>query len=75
MKEISYLPDDTVEAVLEPLNGLGIVDAVVDTDLGLAAAALGDVLTGTGPVENQLVSSSHFGVFCGCRERCTHMQQ
>lgn len=75
MKEISYLPDDTVEAVLEPLDGLGIVDAVVDTDLGLAAAALGDVLTGTGPVENQSVSSSHFEVFCGCRERCTHMQQ
>jgi len=33
---------------------------VVDTDLGLAAAALGNVLTGTGPVQNQSASSSHF---------------
>lgn len=45
------LPDDTVEAVLEPLDGLVVVDLVVDTDLGLAAAALGDVLTGTGPIQ------------------------
>ena len=45
------LPHNTVEAVLEPLDGLVVVDLVVDTDLGLAAAALGDVLTGTGPIQ------------------------
>ena len=49
-----HLPDDTVEAVLEPLDGLVLVDLVVDTDGGLAAAALGNTLTGTGPKENQV---------------------
>lgn len=44
------LPDDTVEAVLEPLDGLGLVDLVVGADGGLAAAALGDTLTGAGPI-------------------------
>ena len=44
------LPDDTVEAVLEPLHGLGAVDLVVDTDGGLAAATLGNTLTGAGPI-------------------------
>ena len=57
-----YLPDDTVEAVLEPLDGLTLGDAVVDTDLGLAAAALGDVLTGTGPIKVSL-SLFHFIAF------------
>ena len=45
------LPNNAVEAVLEPLDGLVLVDLVVDTDGGLAAAALGNTLTGTGPIE------------------------
>lgn len=46
---LKHLPDNTVEAVLEPLDGLVGVDLVVDTDAGLAATALGDTLTGAGP--------------------------
>ena len=43
------LSDDTLESVLEPLDGLGLVDAVRGTDSGLCAAATGDTLTGTLP--------------------------
>jgi hypothetical protein len=49
---LGHLPNDAVEAVLEPLDGLVLVDLVVDTDGGLAAAALGNTLTGAGPIEN-----------------------
>lgn len=66
------LPHNTVEAVLEPLDGLVVVDLVVDTDLGLAAAALGDVLTGTGPI--QLVSSLKPTIQSHHQAK-THMQQ
>lgn len=48
-----HLPDNTVEAVLEPLDGLVLVDLVVGTDVGLSTAALGDTLTGTGPSISQ----------------------
>jgi hypothetical protein len=48
---LGHLPNDAVEAVLEPLDGLGLVDLVVDTDGGLAAAALGNTLTRAGPIE------------------------
>jgi len=44
-----YLPDNTLEAVLEPFDGLSLSDTVAGTDLGLAAAALGDTLTRTSP--------------------------
>ena len=44
------LPDDTIEAVLEPLDGLVLVDAVLGADTGLAAAALSDTLTRAGPI-------------------------
>lgn len=44
-----HLADDTVEAGLEPLHGLGGGDAVVNTDLGLSAAALGNASTGAVP--------------------------
>lgn len=44
----SHLPDDALEAVLVPLDGLGLVDLVGGADLGLAAAALGNTLTGAG---------------------------
>lgn len=46
---LKHLPDDTVEAVLEPLDGLVLVDLVVDTNVGLRTATLSDTLTGTGP--------------------------
>lgn len=44
----SYLTDNGIEASLEPLDGVVAVDSVLGTDLGLAAAAAGDALTGTG---------------------------
>lgn len=47
---VRRLPDDAVEAVLEPLDGLVLVDLVVGADVGLAAAALGNTLTGAGPI-------------------------
>lgn len=45
------LPDDSLEPVLEPLDGVGLGDLVGVADLGLRAPALGDTLTGAGPVE------------------------
>lgn len=48
------LPDDTVEAVLEPLHGLSLVDLVAGTDGGLRAAALGNTLTRAGPGKDKL---------------------
>jgi len=44
------LSDDTLESVLEPLDGLVAVDLVVGTDGGLASATLGNTLTRTGPI-------------------------
>lgn len=43
------LSDDALEAVLVPLDDLGGVDLVGSANLGLAAPAAGDTLTGTGP--------------------------
>jgi hypothetical protein len=43
-----HLSDNTVEALLEPLDGLVAVDAVGRADSALAAAAAGDTLTGAG---------------------------
>ena len=48
------LTDNSIVLGLVPLHGLGGGDAVVDTDLGLAAAALGD--TGTGAVPRLFVN-------------------
>ena len=45
----SSSPDNALEPVLVPLDGLLLVDLVGGTDLGLAAPALGDALTGAGP--------------------------
>lgn len=42
------LPDDTLEAVLEPLDSLCLVDLVRSTDLRLASPAAGDTLTRSG---------------------------
>lgn len=50
------LPDDTVEAVLEPLHGLRLVDLVASTDGGLRAAALGNTLTRAGPSREKMLS-------------------
>lgn len=46
----THLSHDTLEPVLEPLGGLGLVDAVGGADAGLCASTLGDTLAGTGPV-------------------------
>ena len=48
-KKRKHLSDNTLESVLEPLDGLGLVDAVRGTNLGLATAATSDTLTGTLP--------------------------
>lgn len=45
-----HLSDDALEAVLVPLDDLGGVDLVGSANLGLAAPAAGDTLTGTGPL-------------------------
>ena len=42
------LSDDTIEARLEPLDGLITLDAVRGTDLGLCSATAGDTLTRSG---------------------------
>lgn len=42
------LSDNGVEALLEPLHGVGAVDAVGGTDPALGAAATDDTLTGAG---------------------------
>jgi hypothetical protein len=46
------LPHDTLEPVLEPLDGLGLVDLVAVADLALRTSALGDTLTRAGPANN-----------------------
>lgn len=43
------LSDNSLESALEPLDGLGLVDTVGSTDLGLASSALSDTLTRAGP--------------------------
>jgi hypothetical protein len=45
---VKHLSDNTVEARLEPLDGLVTVDLVGGTDSALGAAAAGDALTRTG---------------------------
>jgi hypothetical protein len=45
-----HLPDNSLEAVLEPLDGLGLGDTVAGTDVSLSASTLGDTLTRTGPI-------------------------
>ncbi len=47
------LPDDALEAVLEPLNGLLTLDLVGRSDVGLRTAALGNTLTRTSPITCQ----------------------
>ena len=42
------LPDDTLESVLVPLDGFGLVDAVGGANLALAPPALGNTLAGAG---------------------------
>jgi hypothetical protein len=49
MPDFSDLTDNSIVLGLVPLHGLGGGDAVVDTDLGLAAAALGNASTGAVP--------------------------
>ena len=44
------LPHDALEAILVPLDRLGLVDAVRGADVRLAASALGHTLARAGPV-------------------------
>ena len=44
----ALLPDNAVEALLEPLDSLVALDAVAEANGGLHAAAAGDALTGAG---------------------------
>jgi hypothetical protein len=44
------LSHDALEAILVPLDRLGLVDAVRGADVRLTASALGDTLAGAGPV-------------------------
>ena len=46
------LPDDALEPVLVPLDGLGLVDLVTGTNLAAAATAPRDALTWAGPLKN-----------------------
>lgn len=65
------LPNNAVEAVLEPFDGLDLGDFVVGADGGLAATALGNTLTRAGPGKKKLIECP----LC-CRDsRNTHMQQ
>lgn len=48
-----HLSDNSLEAVLEPLDGLALGDFVAGTDLRLGASTLGDTLTRTGPIHRQ----------------------
>jgi hypothetical protein len=45
---LSHLSDNAVEPLLEPLDGLVALDAVVDADSALHATAASDTLTGAG---------------------------
>lgn len=65
------LPHDTLESVLVPLDGLGLVDAVGGSDAGLAASPLGDALTGAGPG----IIVSTFPHHLWIATLVTHMQQ
>lgn len=47
--DIIDLSDNSLESALKPLDGLGLVDTVGGTDLGLASSALSDTLTRAGP--------------------------
>lgn len=55
------LTDNALEAVLVPLDGLGLVDTVGGTDSALGAPALGDTLSGAGhaDVEVHAVDTGH----------------
>lgn len=74
------LPDDAVEAVLEPLDGLVLVDLVVGADGGLAATALGNTLTGAGPIAKIVNCVPRWGgrvcgaLTCSSRSPCRRYQ-
>lgn len=76
---MEYLPNNAVEAVLEPLDGLGLGDLVAGTDARLAAATLGNALTRAGP--NKKHTSVSLGLDWQTKgkpklePRATHMQQ
>lgn len=50
------LPHGSVVLGLEPLDYIGLVDAVGGTDVGLASSALGDTKTRAGPVRRKTLA-------------------
>lgn len=66
-----HLSDNSLEAVLEPLDGLALGDLVAGTDMGLGASTLGDTLTRTSPIFRQ----PHFDHIYPSKQRVTYMQQ
>jgi hypothetical protein len=50
---VEYLSDNSLEARLEPFDGLLTLDLVRSTDVGLASATLGNTLTRSGPTNSQ----------------------
>jgi hypothetical protein len=48
--QVRRLPNNALEAALEPLDRLHLSDAVRGADASLCPSALGDALTGAGPI-------------------------
>lgn len=71
-EERRHLPDDTLESVLVPLDGLDLVDAVGSTNSGLGTTTAGNTLTGAGPRKHVSIRKS-MGRKMGAK--ATYMQQ
>lgn len=63
------LSDNSLESVLEPLDGLVTLDLVGRSNMGLAAATLGNTLTRSGPTNLSIAVQDPPDYLC------THMQQ
>ena len=64
---IISLPDDALEAVLVPLDGLGLVDLVGVADLAPGAPAGGDALTGAGHADVEVHAVDTAGALVDAR--------
>ena len=56
LEDLCRLSHNTLEAILVPLDRLGLVNAVRGADAGLGASALGDALAWAGP---SIMSANH----------------
>jgi hypothetical protein len=61
---VEHLSDNSLEARLEPFDGLLTLDLVRSTDVGLASATLGNTLARSGPTNSQH-NSNHSRRCCG----------